>query len=43
MAVIVSDLTRETRSTLLRFSPNFAAWVFFYGPEGGEASRVPGA
>ena len=26
-----------------QFSPNFAVWVFFYGPEGGEDSRVPGA
>jgi mannose-6-phosphate isomerase-like protein (cupin superfamily) len=24
------------------FSANFAAWVFFYGPEGGEAGRQPG-
>jgi mannose-6-phosphate isomerase-like protein (cupin superfamily) len=22
------------------FTPDFAVWVFFYGPEGGEASRV---
>jgi mannose-6-phosphate isomerase-like protein (cupin superfamily) len=26
-----------------QFSPDFAVWVFFYGPEGGEAGRVPGA
>jgi mannose-6-phosphate isomerase-like protein (cupin superfamily) len=25
------------------FTRDFAVWVFFYGPEGGEASRVPGA
>lgn len=22
-----------------QFSPDFAVWVFFYGPEGGESSR----
>jgi hypothetical protein len=25
------------------FTPDFAVWVFFYGPEGGEISHVPGA
>lgn len=24
------------------FTPDFAVWVFFYGPEGGEVSCVPG-
>jgi quercetin dioxygenase-like cupin family protein len=23
------------------FTPDFATWVFFYGPEGGEAGRDP--
>jgi mannose-6-phosphate isomerase-like protein (cupin superfamily) len=26
-----------------QFSPDFAVWLFFYGPEGGEARRVPAA
>ena len=26
----------------LEFSDDFATWVFFYGPEGGEAAVVPG-
>jgi mannose-6-phosphate isomerase-like protein (cupin superfamily) len=26
-----------------QFTPDFAVWVFFYGPEGGEAGRVKGA
>jgi oxalate decarboxylase/phosphoglucose isomerase-like protein (cupin superfamily) len=26
-----------------QFTSDFAVWVFFYGPEGGEVSRVPGA
>ena len=26
-----------------QFSPDFAVWVFFYGPEGGEHSHAPGA
>jgi len=26
-----------------QFTSNFAVWVFFYGPEGGEAGRVPSA
>jgi oxalate decarboxylase/phosphoglucose isomerase-like protein (cupin superfamily) len=25
------------------FSPDFSVWVFFFGSEGGEVSRVPGA
>ena len=26
-----------------QFSPDFAVWVFLYGPAGGETSRVPDA
>ncbi len=29
------------RHSFLEFTDDFATWVFFYGPVGGEAQRVP--
>lgn len=32
----------SVKHCLQEFSDGFAAWVFFYGPEGGEKKRRPG-